>query len=45
MVIDACEAAGFQLVKHKYRVTELILNKRMRSVSEKSQVIVFGLFK
>jgi hypothetical protein len=45
VVIDVWETAGFQFVKHQYRVTELVLNERMGLVSEKSQVKVLGLFK
>jgi len=43
-VIDVWEEAGFQLVKHKYRVVELVPDQRMRLVSERSQVKVLGLF-
>lgn len=45
VVIDVWEEAGFQFVRHQYRVTELIPRERMRLVSEKSQVRVLGLFK
>lgn len=45
VVINIWETAGFQFVKHQYRVTELVPDKRMRLVSEKSQVTVLGLFK
>lgn len=45
VVINIWETAGFQFVKHQYRVTELVLDKRMRLVSEKSQVTVLGLFR
>jgi len=45
MVIDIWETAGFQFVKHKYRVVELIPNECMKLVSEQSQVKVMGVFK
>jgi hypothetical protein len=45
VVINVWETAGFQFVKHAYRVTELVPNERMRLVSERSQVRVLGLFK
>jgi len=45
VVIDVWESAGFQFVKHKYRVVEMVTNERMRLVSEKSKVKIFGLFK
>jgi len=44
-VIDVWETAGFQFVKHKYRVTEMLANEKMKLVSEKSNVRVLGLFK
>lgn len=44
-LIDVWEEAGFQLVKHQYRVTELVPGERMRLVSEASQVRVLGLFR
>ena len=44
-VIDIWEEAGFQLVKHKYRVVELVPGQRMRLLSESSQVRVLGLFR
>ena len=43
-IIEVWEEAGFQLVKHKYRVIELVPRERMRLVSEASQVRVLGLF-
>lgn len=43
-VIDVWEEAGFQLVKHQYRVVELVRDQRMRLVSEHSRVRVLGLF-
>lgn len=43
-VIDVWEEAGFQRVKHQYRVAELVPGERMRLVSEHSQVRVLGLF-
>jgi hypothetical protein len=43
-VIDVWEEAGFQLVKHRYRVAELVPGERMRLVSEHSQVRVLWLF-
>ena len=44
-IIDIWEEAGFQLVKHKYRVVELVPRQRMRLLSESSQVRVLGLFR
>lgn len=44
-VIEIWETAGFQYVKHRYRVVELIPNQRMRLLSEHSEVRVLGLFK
>jgi len=44
-IIDIWEEAGFQLVKHKYRVVELVPRQRMRLLSESSQVQVLGLFR
>ena len=44
-IIDVWEEAGFQLVKHKYRVVDLVPGQRMRLVSEKSQVRVLWLFR
>lgn len=44
-VIDVWETAGFQSVKHKYRVTEMKTSERMKLVSEKSNVKTLGLFK
>ena len=43
-VIDVWEEAGFQLVKHKYRVAELVPGHHMRLLSEQSQVRVLWLF-
>lgn len=45
LVIDVWETAGFQFVKHRYRVTELVPNKRMSLLSECSEVRVLGVFK
>lgn len=45
MIIDVWETAGFQYVKHRYRVVELIPNERMQLLSERSEVRVLGLFK
>ncbi|HBI14223.1 MAG TPA: hypothetical protein DDY20_01675 [Desulfobulbaceae bacterium] len=45
VVIDVWEEAGFQFVKHQYRVSELIPPERMKLVSESSQVKVLGLFR
>lgn len=45
MVVDVWETAGFQSVKHQYRVAAFVPNERMALVSEKTQVCVFGLFK
>ncbi|WP_313054371.1 hypothetical protein [Pseudomonas lopnurensis] len=45
VVIDVWETAGFQFVKHRYRVTELIPDRRMRLLSEHSEVRVLWLFK
>lgn len=45
VVIEIWETAGFQFVKHQYRVVELVQDERMRLVSEKSQVTVLGVFK
>ncbi|MBU0480646.1 MAG: hypothetical protein KKG47_06075 [Proteobacteria bacterium] len=45
VVIEVWETAGFQFVKHQYRVAELVVNERMKLVSEKSRVKVFGLIK
>lgn len=44
-VIDVWEEAGFQAVRHQYRVTELVPGERMRLVSEASEVRVLGLFR
>ena len=44
-VIDVWETAGFQSVRHKYRVTEMLTNERMKLVSENSKVKTLGLFK
>jgi len=44
VVIDIWETAGFQFVKHQYRVAELVPNELMRLVSEKSQIKIWGLF-
>jgi len=44
-VISIGEAAGFQTVEHKYRVTDLVPGQRMRLLSEASQVKVLGLFR
>ncbi|HBI15394.1 MAG TPA: hypothetical protein DDY20_07760 [Desulfobulbaceae bacterium] len=44
-VIDVWETAGFQYVKHRYRVSELTPNEKMALVSEISQIKVFGIFK
>lgn len=44
-VIDVWEEAGFQQVKHKYRVVELVHGQSMKLVSEKSQVRVLWLFR
>lgn len=44
-VIDVWEEAGFQLVKHRYRVVDLVPGERMRLVSEASEVRVLGLFR
>lgn len=45
VVIDVWEQAGFQLVKHKYRVTRLVPGERMSLVSDRSEVRVLGLFR
>lgn len=45
VTIDVWEQAGFQFVKHKYRVTMLVPNERMNLISEQSQVRILGLFK
>jgi hypothetical protein len=45
VTIDVWESAGFQFVKHVYRIVELIPGERMRLVSEHSQVRVLGLFR
>lgn len=44
-IIDVWETAGFQFVKHRYKVTELVPDQRMRLLSEHSEVRVLGLFK
>jgi hypothetical protein len=44
-VIEVWEEAGFQLVKHHYRVVELVPRERMLLVSEASRVRVLGLFR
>jgi hypothetical protein len=44
VVIHVWEEAGFQLVKHEYRVVELVPRERMRLVSENSRVRVLWLF-
>jgi hypothetical protein len=44
-IIEVWEEAGFQLVKHKYRVVELVPGQRMKLVSEQSQVRVLWLFR
>jgi hypothetical protein len=44
-VIDVWEQAGFQLVKHKYKIAEIVPNERMALVSDKSQVTVLGFIK
>lgn len=44
-VIDVWEEAGFQLVKHQYRVVELVPGERMKLVSARSQVRVLWLFR
>lgn len=45
VVIDVWETAGFQFVRHQYRVTEMAPNERMKLVSEKSTVTIMGIFK
>ncbi len=45
MVIDIWETAGFQFVKHKYRIAELVPDARMRLVSPQSEVRVLGVFR
>ncbi|MEW5888694.1 MAG: hypothetical protein AB1768_06525 [Pseudomonadota bacterium] len=44
-IIEVWEEAGFQLVKHQYRVVELVPRERMKLVSEAGQVRVLGLFR
>lgn len=44
MIVDIWETAGFQSVRHRYRIAELVENRSMKLVSEKSQVRVLGLF-
>ncbi len=44
-IIDIWEEAGYQFVKHKYRVTKLVPRQRMCLVSEASQVRILGLFR
>lgn len=43
--IDVWETAGFQFVKHRYRIAEIIPESRMRLVSERSEVTIFGMFR
>ena len=45
VLIDVEEEAGFQFVRHQYRIAEFIPNELMTLISEKSRVKVFGLFK
>jgi hypothetical protein len=45
VVIDVWETAGFQYVKHRYRVSDLVPNEKMVLVSENSHVKIFGIFK
>lgn len=44
-VIEVWEEAGFQLVKHEYRVVVFVPGERMKLVSEASTVRVLGLFR
>ena len=44
-VIDVWEKAGFQFVKHRYRLVDNVPQKRMLLVSEQSEVTVFGIFR
>jgi len=44
-VIEIWEKSGFQLVKHKYKIIELVPNERMKLISEKSDTTVLGVFK
>lgn len=43
--IDVWETAGFQFVKHRYRIAEIVPEKRMRLVSEQSEVTIFGVLR
>lgn len=43
--IDVWETAGFQFVKHRYRIVNMVPNERMNLVSERSEVRVLGLFR
>lgn len=45
MVIEVWETAGFQFVKHRYRIAGLVPDERMNLVSEASEVRVLGLFR
>jgi hypothetical protein len=44
VMIHIWETAGFQFVRHQYRVAELVPGELMGLVSEKSQVEIWGLF-
>lgn len=45
VVIDVWETAGFQFVKHRYRVAGIEPERRMNLVSDDSRVVVLGLFR
>jgi hypothetical protein len=44
-VFNVWETAGFQFVKHRYRIVDVIPLERMRLVSENSEVAIFGIFR
>jgi hypothetical protein len=44
-IINVWEKAGFQFVKHRYRVVDNVPQERMLLVSEQSEVTIFGLLR